>query len=69
MATKKIKELTIQECRKICKKYDYCCDCPLSLLDREKYSYCSVSRMFHLSKYALNKKVEVEDEKNKIISD
>ena len=61
---KKIKDLTIQECRKICldkrTKYHSCEKCPLVLLDSQKYYYCSIQHVFHLSKYALNKKVKVD---------
>lgn len=59
MVEKKIKELTIQDCRKICKKYGLCEKCPLALLDNEKYRYCGFQYAFHLSEDALNKKVKI----------
>ena len=60
MIKKKIKDLTIKGVRKICKKYHpRCQNCPLSLLEYNKYfCYCPIHIIHTASKYYLYKEIE-----------
>lgn len=56
---KKVKDLTLEELKKNCIKYENCYDCPL--YDFDYYGVCEVTP-FEYNEDTLNKEIEVEED-------
>ena len=64
---KKIKDLTLEEARKICELYYNCNRCPLNISKKATYIPCYIDKLIcdkHLTYYQLNKEVEVDESNN-----
>lgn len=58
---KKIKDLTLEECKKICDKDVYCDNCRLQLGEKKRCYYIFLEDLKFFTKNILESKVEVDD--------
>lgn len=64
---KKIKDLTYEEAKVICNKYDSCNKCPLNLNKKSPCIPCYLDKLQcdkYITYYQLNKEIEINESNN-----
>ena len=58
---KKIKDLTLKECKKICEKDEYCDNCRLQLGEEKRCYYVFLQDIENFTKNILEREVEINE--------